>query len=297
MLSEVSAHPPRLALLSLILGAMCIAFAPIFVRLADVGPVSVVAWRLGLSIPFALLWCWRIRHQPQAPHARRGVAAYGLLVLSGVFLAIDLALWHIAIHYTSVANSTFILNLAPIFVTLGAWALFGEVIGGGFLLALLAAICGAGLLVRASFDVSPRDLMGDFIALAAAIFYAGYQLTVKHCRRHFATAHILAGTAIVTPLVLAPVIVVMDEQVMPASLQGWGAVLGIALICQVFGQGLITWAVGHLRANLASVLLLVQPVTAAWLAILIFNEQMSLPRFIGCGLVLAGLVLARRSSR
>ncbi|GAA5170605.1 DMT family transporter [Viridibacterium curvum] len=289
----------RLALLMLVAGAMCIAFAPIFVRLADVGPVSVVAWRLGLSIPFALFWWWQIRHRPVTPDRRRDGGRPGRfwLVVSGVLLAIDLALWHISVHYTSVANSTFILNLAPIFVTIGAWMLFGETIGGGFALALAAAIAGAALLVRASFDVSMRDLTGDLIALAAAVFYAGYQLSVKHCRKYYATAHILAGTAIVTPLVLAPVIFLLDEKVIPTSLQGWVAVIGIALICQVIGQGLITSAVRHVRANLASVVLLVQPVTAAWLAVILFNEQITLLRLIGCGLVLAGIVLARRSNR
>lgn len=273
---------------------MCIAFAPIFVRLADVGPVSVVAWRLGLSIPFALVWWRRVGNHA---HVERNQRAYWWLILSGVLLAADLALWHVAIQYTSVANSTFILNLAPIFVTIGAWMLLGEAIGGGFALALIAAIAGAALLVRASFDISHRDLMGDGIALAAAVFYAGYQLAVKHCRKFYHTAHILAGTAIVTPIVLAPVILLLGEKVIPGSLQGWGAVIGISLICQVLGQGLITWAVGHLRANLASVVLLVQPVTAAGLAVIIFGEQLTPIRLMGCGLVLAGIFLARRSSR
>ncbi|MDB5813456.1 MAG: family transporter [Rhodocyclales bacterium] len=273
---------------------MCIAFAPIFVRLADVGPVAVVGWRLGLSIPFALIWWWRVGNHARttpAPHA------HWWLILSGVLLAADLALWHIAIHYTSVANSTFILNLAPIFVTIGAWMLLGEAFGGGFVLALVAAIAGAALLVRASFDISHRDLQGDMIALAAAVFYAGYQLAVKHCRKFYHTAHILAGTAIVTPIVLAPVIWLMGEKVVPTSSQGWGAVIGIALVCQVLGQGLITWAVGHVRANLASVVLLVQPVTAAGLAVIIFGEHLTLIRLAGCGLVLAGILLARRSSK
>lgn len=279
----------------LIAGAMCIAFAPIFVRLADVGPVSVVAWRLGLSIPFALVWWARVGGR-QLGGVTRSANAYWWLILSGVLLAIDLALWHIAIQFTSVANSTFILNLAPIFVTIGAWLLLGEAFGAGFVLALMAAIAGAALLVRASFDISQRDLTGDMIALAAAVFYAGYQLAVKHCRNFYHTAHILAGTAIVTPLVLAPVIWLMGEKVLPASAQGWGAIIGIALVCQVLGQGLITWAVGHVRANLASVVLLVQPVTAAGLAVVIFGENLTATRLLGCGLVLAGIFLARRSS-
>lgn len=288
----VSPGRARLALLLLIVGGMCIAFAPIFVRLADVGPVTVVAWRLGLSIPFALAWRWRIHGRVPGVEVP---AARWWLFAAGVLLAADLALWHIALHFTSVANSTFILNLAPIFVTLGAWSFLGERIGRGFMLALLAAIFGAALLVKASFDVSQRDLMGDLIAMAAAIFYAGYQLVVKHCRRFYHTAHILAATAIVTPLVLVPVIALSGEKVIPTTLQGWVAVVGIALIAQVLGQGLITWAVAYVRANLASVVLLVQPVTAAWIAAMLFGEYLQPSQIAGCALVLAGILLARRS--
>lgn len=295
-MSSPSSSASRLALSLLVLGAMCIAFAPIFVRLADIGPVSVVAWRLGLSIPFAAIWVWRSGREQSDITESAGKAGLIWLFLSGVLLAIDLALWHIAIHYTSVANSTFILNLAPIFVTIGAWMFLRESVGHGFVLALIASIIGAALLVRASFDVSQRDLVGDFIALGAAVFYAGYQLAVKHCRRYYPTSRILLATAIVTPLVLLPVMLWRGEVMWPSSAQGWGAVIGIALVCQVIGQGLITWSVGHLRANLSSVVLLVQPVTAAWLATLLFNEQLTPIRLLGCGLVLAGILLARRSS-
>lgn len=283
----------RLALILLVLGAMCIAVAPICVRLADIGPVSVVAWRLGLSIPFALAWWWRVRGLTVSLPPRSGP---GWLVLAGVLLAADLALWHVAIHFTTVANSTFILNLAPIFVALGgAWWL-GERIGLRFVLAMLVALGGAALLVRASLGLSPRELAGDAIALLAAIFYAGYQLAVKHCRRYYHTAHILAASAIVTPIVLAPVIWALGERVVPASVQGWGAVIAIALVAQVLGQGLITWAVGHVRASLASLTLLIQPVTAAWIAAMLFNEWLQPLQLLGCALVLCGIVLARRAS-
>lgn len=289
---EASRH--RLALAILVLGAVCIAFAPIFVRLADVGPVSVVAWRLGLSIPFALVWTLQ---SPNGAHHEKSRWGPLWLILAGVLLAVDLALWHIAIHYTSVANSTFILNLAPIFVTLGASWFFGEKFGRGFVFALIAAIVGAALLVRASFGGSHQALTGDLIALTAAVFYAGYQLTVKHCRRFYATSRILAATAIVSPLVLIVPMLVLGETILPSTTQGWLAVIGIALVCQVLGQGLITWAVGYVRANLASVVLLVQPVIAAWLAALLFGEWLQSGQIVGCLLVLAGIAFARRASR
>ena len=46
-----------------------------------------------------------------------------------------------------------------------------------------------------------------------------------------------------------------------------------------------------------SVVLLIQPVVAAWLALLIWGETLGALQVLGCALVLAGIVMARRSSR
>ncbi len=44
------------AFLCLLAGGVCIAFAPIFVRLSDTGPVASAFWRTALAVPF--LWIW-----------------------------------------------------------------------------------------------------------------------------------------------------------------------------------------------------------------------------------------------
>ena len=46
----------RVAFLCLLAGGCAIAFAPIFVRLADTGPVASAFWRCSLAVP--VLWAW-----------------------------------------------------------------------------------------------------------------------------------------------------------------------------------------------------------------------------------------------
>mgnify|MGYP003503505736 CR=1 FL=1 len=45
-----------MALVALFAGAIGIAFAPIFVRLSEVGPVATAFWRLALALPLLALW-------------------------------------------------------------------------------------------------------------------------------------------------------------------------------------------------------------------------------------------------
>ena len=63
---------------------------------------------------------------------------------------------------------------------------------------------------------------------------------------------------------------------------------------QVFGQGLIAWALAHLPVAFASVSLLIQPVTAGFVAWLLFDEVIGTQQAIGGLIVLAGIMLARR---
>ena len=110
----------RLALVALVAGAVGIACTPIFVRLSEVGPTATAFWRLALALPF--LWLWtEVGNRRETAPARRLSAHRTLLALTlaGVFFAGDLALWHWSIGFTSVANSTLLVNLAPVFVARG----------------------------------------------------------------------------------------------------------------------------------------------------------------------------------
>ena len=109
------------ALAALVLGAVLIAFAPIFVRISQTGPVATAFWRLALALPALWIWAGWEGRQGSDTAASRSV-----LILAGLFFAGDLAVWHWSIQLTSVANSTLLANLAPIFVTIGAWLLYRE---------------------------------------------------------------------------------------------------------------------------------------------------------------------------
>ncbi|MGH8653401.1 MAG: hypothetical protein ACREUI_10205 [Burkholderiales bacterium] len=69
-------HTDGKALASLIAGALCIGFAPIFVRLIDVGYTAAAFWRVALSVPvLGLLWYFRQSTLLNA--APTGNAGYG----------------------------------------------------------------------------------------------------------------------------------------------------------------------------------------------------------------------------
>jgi drug/metabolite transporter (DMT)-like permease len=72
--------------------------------------------------------------------------------------------------------------------------------------------------------------------------------------------------------------------------------LGLAVVTQILGQGLIAYAFAHLPASLSSVSLLIQPVVAALAAWAIFGEAVGAMQLAGGAIVLAGIWLAKKGS-
>jgi drug/metabolite transporter (DMT)-like permease len=135
-LSEALHAQRALALLALFAGAAAIATAPLFVKVSETGPVATAFWRVALALPF--LWTWSLA-AGRGAHAAGFAAERRLIIAAGLFFAGDLAVWHWSIVLTSVANSTLLANLAPIFVTLAVWFLLRKRPAAAFLAGLAIA--------------------------------------------------------------------------------------------------------------------------------------------------------------
>jgi drug/metabolite transporter (DMT)-like permease len=282
-----------LAFVGLLAGGCAIAFAPIFVRLADTGPVASAFWRCALAAP--LLWAWAFHVRAAEP---AGVRVPPLALLgAGLFFAADLGVWHFSILFTSVANSTLLANLAPIFVTLAGWLIWRQAFTRTFLVGMVVAIAGMFVLVGPNFAVGGTRLLGDALGALTGAFYAGYMLSIKIARDAGAsTAKLMAWSTTITALVLLPLALLAPQPFLPASASGWWVVVGLAIVSQILGQGIIAYAFAHLPASLSSVSLLIQPVMATIFAWVLFGEAIGLMQFAGGAIVLAGIWMARKGS-
>jgi drug/metabolite transporter (DMT)-like permease len=294
----------RRALFALFCGAVLIGFAPIFVRLADVGYTAIAFWRTALSLPVLLpLWLWtgpsiRAPARPEFREAENrgtllGTSGIGWLWLAGFFFAADLGTWHQSIRFTSIANSTLLANLAPVFVTLGAFVLFRERVAKRFILGLVIAIAGAAVLMSHSLRISRDSAFGDLLGMITAMFYAGYLLGVSRLRQSRSAAEVMWWTSLACTVALWPLVLALGEPIWPQSLHGWLMLIGLALLSHVGGQGLIAYAVAHLPASFSAVSLLVQPVAATVFAGLLLGEHFGATQAIGGAIVLGGIVTCR----
>ena len=288
----------RLAILALLVGAIATAFAPILVRLSELGPSQTAFYRFLLAIP--LYWVIalavpggdrRARHEKPA-----GSRVYLQMAMAGAFLAGDMSVWHYSILMTTVANASLLLNVTPVFVVLGGWLLFRTRVSRTFMLGLAVAMAGVVVLSGASLALSRTHLVGDLLGVVTAMFYAAYQLTIERLRQRFSTITIMIYAVPASAMVTLPLAILSDGTLAVTTPAGWAVLVALAAGPQVLGQGLIAWALAHLPASFVSVSLLVQPIVAATVAWLLFDERIGAQQALGAIAVFAGVVIARRGT-
>lgn len=267
---------------------------PIGVRYAkawgEIGPLSIAFWRFALAA--ALLIPWVL-----ATPAARGGQPWrpSILVLCGLAFAADIGCYFIAIAKTSVANATLLSNLAPVVVVaITVFVLRRRVAASGWIGAVIAVI-GVGLLAQRVHG-SPGSWEGDTFGIVSALFYGLYQLAIAAARRDQHALRVMLAVTVIGAAVLLPFALVFEAGAMlPATPRGWLALLLLAWVTQIGGQGLITWSLRHLPSSFASVTLLVQPLVAAVLGWICFAEVLGPQQAAGGVLILVGIVVARRA--
>lgn len=284
-------RPELTALLALLAGALAIGSSGIFVRVSETGSVASAFWRGALALPPLALWALLERRAPLA--GARAARLDAGFFWAGVFFAADIALYHLALTRTSVAVATLEANTAPIVVSILAWAVWGERPRLAFLLATLLAFGGLLLTVAPKLSGGGHDLAGDALALAAAWFYAAYILVVARLRGRHGTGAVMFASTLIYSALLLPLPFLMGERFLPESGRGWLLLLGLALSAQALGQGLIAYALAHLRATFGSLGLYLQVLGALVYAWLLLGERLQPVQLTGGAIVLVAIALAR----
>ncbi|WP_455189878.1 DMT family transporter [Foliimonas ilicis] len=277
----------------MLLGGLLIGCSPIFVRLSELDAVSTAFWRLTLALlPLAFLERREARIGSKRPSGWREIATVSL---PGVVLGAELALWHISLHLTSVANSTLLVNLAPVFVVLYSWLVLGKAPKRIFVLALAATILGVVLLQGGSFSAGASTIRGDAIALSAAVLYAAYVMMLEKARKNFSAPIIMMWSTSAAAVCILPFAWTTEPALLPATIAGWSMLFGLSWVSQAGGQSLIAHALAWLPASFSSLTLLLQPAVAGMLAWIVLGEALTLVQCAGGAIILAGIWTARRA--
>ena len=279
------------AFAALVIGAMAMGASPIFVRWADVGPFTSAFWRVLLALP--ALYVWMIVSERGTPAARGGPRFSLPIVLTGLAFTGDLLFWHVSIVTTSVANATFFATTAPIWVVFFGWLLFREPVKRATLAGLALCLAGGAALLARSLQIHPGSALGDLYGVATGVFFGLYFLAVQAARKETSAARVTFESTIVTAAALFVVALFAEHALLPHTVAGALALLGMAWISHAGGQGLLSVALGRLPAAFSSLVIFLEAIAAAGFAYLLLGEAVSAAQGIGGLLILAGIYVAR----
>lgn len=278
------------ALAVLVFGACVIGLSPILVRLTETGPAAAGFWRLAFAVPFLAIMTRRASGARPTRPSR-------IALVAGLMFALDLGFWHYGIKFTSVTNATVLSNLTPVVVTAFAWIFLKQRPRALFLVAVAIALAGSWIMAMEKGGGPGLDPpLGNALSATTALWYALYMLAIGEGRKTEGASQLMLGSsALGVPLLLVAALL-LGERIFPAGPAGWAACVGLGLM-HVAGQGSIAWAMGRLPTATASVVVLVQPVVAAWLGYILFGEAIGPMQATGAAIALGGVVLAQWASR
>lgn len=284
------------AIVALLVGAFVIGASPIFVRFSELGPIATGFHRTFLSLPLLYVWMYAEERTIDTLSAL-SFGEWRIIVAAGLFFVGDLIFWHWSIGLTTVAHATLFSNFTPVLVALGAYFLFGQRMSWGFAAGVLLTFAGAAILVNVSANFGAGHVRGDAYGLVTAVFYAGYMLSVAKLRQNIRPARIMFWSSVVSSVGLALASMAAGETLIPSSLAGIATLFGLAWLCQAMGQGLIAYAFGHLPAGLTAVIVLLQPLSAAFLGWLLLGETIGSQQMAGGAMILGGILVARLNTK
>ncbi|MDK2409307.1 DMT family transporter [Aphanizomenon sp. PH219] len=288
-----------LAFLSLLLGVFILSFAAIFTRLAEneLSPSATIFNRYYIATVVLFVWQAvqsRINN-PSKPNQVIELRDWGVFLLSSILGTAASFLWALSLTQTSVASSNLLHNVTPIFAVLGGWLFLCQSFDYKFLLGMIIAIVGIAIITSGDFQAEVNSLYGDSLALLSAVFYALNYLAREKLRSKFSASTILLFTCPLSGCFTFLIALTSETQLFPNSWETWLAVICLAVLCQIIGQGLLTHNLKQFSSGFVTLLMLLEPLLTALFAFLIFAEKLSILNCFAFILVLMGIYIAKLS--
>ena len=256
--------------LRLALGAALISFSPIFVRLVSVEAEVSAFYRVFFGAIILLSYlCFKKSYQ------RVNKSFLLIMVMAGIFFALDLGFWHKSIHYVGPGLSTLLANFQVIILTIVGFLFFKDKPTMLKLAAVPLALFGL-FLILGTGDLSSEGYMaGIMFGLLTAVSYAGYILCLRQARSgkeaHISTLQEVTMVTVITVIILGLYLLVNSISfALPSEDIGWMFLYG--LISQTIGWLLITSSLPYLLTSRVALILLLQPTLAYVWEVLLFDR-------------------------
>ncbi len=270
------------------IGVISVSLSAIFVKLANAEAGVIAFYRMLFSVLImAPLFFWKYTNEIKELRIRDWLFSS----VAGIFLAFHFILWFESLHYTSVASSTVLVTLQPLFAFVGTYFFFKENITVKTIFAGVIAIVGSILISLGDFKLSGTAFYGDMLALVACALVTAYFLFGQDVRKRLSLVTYTMIVYAVSTITLFIYVLIKGESFGPYSTMDWIWFVLLAIVPNLFGHTLFNWSIKYVSTNVVSIAILFEPIGAAILALLIFKEYLIATQIIGGFIVIVGILL------
>jgi drug/metabolite transporter (DMT)-like permease len=266
------------------LALVCLSQASVIIRWSGTDPLVLGGWRLLFA--GAILWSWS---RVYLPTAKVGQQDLRKIIAAGFSFFLHLFSYAYAAHHTSISHLMLIFSLNPVTTAFGSWIFFNEKMtrrqGWAYLLALI------GIYLLAREKQGSVQIVGDLMAIVAAILFSAYALLSKWARRDLANSVFASRMYFAGSGFFFLTAVLMGSTPLPTSANGWPGIALLTLFPTLLGHGVFTLCMKHIPLPVLSLGKLIEPALAAITAFLLFGETLSASAVLSFVLIVSAVVL------
>jgi len=260
------------------------------VKLAD-APAAIIAFYRLLFATVILLPLLLFNKRNRNELKTLSKKQWGFGFLSGLFLATHYVLWFESLRYTSVASSTVIVTLQPLFSMVGGYFLFKERFTKGAVIGCFIAISGSIVIGWQDFQISGDALYGDILAFMAAGIITAYFFISQHIRKDLSLIPYSVISYGSSACFLGIFAYMQQQSFIHYATQTWLSFIGLAFIATILGQTIFNWLLKWMSATVISMSILGETIGTCVLAYFILSETITLQQALGISIIFIGLTL------
>jgi len=284
--------------IGLFISILSVSAAAILIRLVseEVPPLTIAFYRLLFTV-LLLLPALLFYKKYIGELLKIDKKTYFLMIGIGVILSLHFAFWITSLDYTSVASSVILVTAHPVIVAPVAYYFLKEKVSIVNILGIIISLFGVTILIFGNYDLgalSVDSLYGNILAIFGGIFAGLYILGGRKIRKTVSVVPYAFVVYLISTIVLFLMCIFSNTSIVGIEVRDYEIFILMAFISGILGHTIYNWSLKYIKASVASVALLGEPVGSTVLAIIILSEIPSSFTFVGGTIILAGIYLTSR---
>ena len=285
---------------ALTFSVISVSFAAIFIVSIDSPALTIAFYRLLfttlLILPF-VVFNKKTRYELKTLSRN----TFLIMISIGIILAAHFALWITSLKYTSIASSVILVTAHPILVGPISHFFLKEKLSLINSVGITISLTGVVILVLGNYGLgsfSLDSIEGNILAILGGIAAGLYIIGGRKIRKSVSIASYAFVVYFVGTLMLLGICLFFKSPIINIGQWDLQIIFLMAIVSGIFGHTLYNWSLRHIRASLASVALLGEPLGSTILAFIIpwINQTPSVYTIFGGAIILTGIYLTARNT-